>query len=204
MARTAHPPTPPHAVRPPTRRRDGRSLTTLVVLALVVAVLAGQAQRVAHAAGRLPDLWHARGVGDPFTGSEADSARGRLRPDLRSAIEAAIAGARSEGVELVVTSGWRSPDHQRWLLHRAVRRYGSLREAERWVATPADSRHVTGQAVDVGPPDAAAWLSAHGARWGLCQVFDNEPWHFELRTSRGGRCPARYPDNSHRPPRRGP
>ena len=28
---------------------------------------------------------------------------------------------------------------------------------------------------------ATAWLSEHGAAYGLCQIYDNEPWHYELR-----------------------
>ena len=30
-------------------------------------------------------------------------------------------------------------------------------------------------------PTATAWLSEHGAAYGLCQVYRNEPWHYELR-----------------------
>ena len=33
----------------------------------------------------------------------------------------------------------------------------------------------------VGPSSAAAWLSVHGAPYGLCQIYRNEPWHYELR-----------------------
>ena len=54
-------------------------------------------------------------------------------------------------------------------------------EAARWVATPATSAHVSGDAVDIGHADAAAWLSKHGAEYGLCQIYRNEPWHYELR-----------------------
>lgn len=38
-----------------------------------------------------------------------------------------------------------------------------------------------GDAVDIGHSDATAWLSKHGAEYGLCQIFRNEPWHYELR-----------------------
>ncbi|MBA9005727.1 D-alanyl-D-alanine carboxypeptidase [Thermomonospora cellulosilytica] len=30
-------------------------------------------------------------------------------------------------------------------------------------------------------PAAAAWLCEHGAAYGLCRIYDNEPWHDELR-----------------------
>ena len=48
-----------------------------------------------------------------------------------------------------------------------------------------------------GPTPAAQWLSAYGARYGLCQIYDNEPWHYELRPdARFYGCPARYADPS--------
>ena len=40
---------------------------------------------------------------------------------------------------------------------------------------------MSGDAVDIGPFDATAWLSEHGAHYGLCQIYRNEPWHYELR-----------------------
>ena len=49
------------------------------------------------------------------------------------------------------------------------------------MATPETSPHVSGDAVDIGTPDATAWLSEHGAEYGLCQIYRNEPWHYELR-----------------------
>jgi zinc D-Ala-D-Ala carboxypeptidase len=68
------------------------------------------------------------------------------------------------------------------------------------VATPATSPHVSGDAVDVGPSAAAAWLSEHGAAYGLCQIYGNEPWHYELRPEAVTRtCPATYADPTHDP-----
>jgi D-alanyl-D-alanine carboxypeptidase len=79
-------------------------------------------------------------------------------------------------------------------------KYGSEAEAARWVATPKTSAHVSGDAVDIGPSDAAAWLSAHGAEYGLCQIYDNEPWHYELRPAAVDHgCPAMYADAAHDP-----
>lgn len=68
------------------------------------------------------------------------------------------------------------------------------------MATPTTSAHVSGDAVDVGPSDAAAWLTRHGARYGLCRTYDNEPWHFELRRAAvDDGCPARYADPTEDP-----
>ena len=46
--------------------------------------------------------------------------------------------------------------------------------------------------------EAADWLSRHGSAYGLCQVFANEIWHYELATTPGGRCPEMLPDGSSR------
>lgn len=112
-----------------------------------------------------------------------------LDPDLYDALRAAEVDAAADGVEIRVTSGWRSRAYQQRLLDRAVEKYGSREEAERWVATPEDSSHVTGDAVDVGPTDAAYYLSQHGAAHGLCQTFAHEIWHYELRETPDGTCP---------------
>ena len=121
--------------------------------------------------------------------------RAELDPALLDALRRATADAADDGVELVVTSGRRSPEHQERLLRRAIAKYGSAEEAARWVATPETSPHVSGDAVDVGPSNATAWLSARGAEYGLCQIYGNEPWHFELRPEAVDHgCPPMYAD----------
>ena len=122
-----------------------------------------------------------------------------LDPDLLGALRRAATAAGDDGVELEVDSGWRSPAYQERLLREAIAEHGSEAAAARWVATPETSAHVQGDAVDVGP-SAAAWLSAHGAAHGLCQVYGNEPWHYELRPeAAGGGCPALYADPTQDP-----
>jgi D-alanyl-D-alanine carboxypeptidase len=122
-----------------------------------------------------------------------------LDPDLLKALREAATDAAGEGIEFYVNSGWRSPAYQNQLLRDAIAKYGSAEEAARWVATADTSPHVAGHAIDVGF-DARAWLSEHGARYGLCQIYRNEPWHYELRPEavRGG-CPPMYADPSHDP-----
>jgi zinc D-Ala-D-Ala carboxypeptidase len=123
-----------------------------------------------------------------------------LDPELLGALRQAATDAADDGVEFVVDSGWRSPDYQEQLLREAVSKYGSEEEAARWVATPDTSAHVSGDAVDIGPSDATAWLSEHGAEYGLCQIYRNEPWHYELRPDAIGHgCPPRYADPTHDP-----
>ena len=123
-----------------------------------------------------------------------------LDPALLSALRQAATDAADDGVEFFVDSGWRSPRYQEQLLHEAVSKYGSEKEAARWVATPNTSAHVSGHAVDIGPSDAAAWLSEHGAAYGLCQIYGNEPWHYELRPEAVDHgCPPMYADPTHDP-----
>jgi D-alanyl-D-alanine carboxypeptidase len=131
---------------------------------------------------------------------EHRAALANLDPALLGALRQAATDAADGGVELFVESGWRSPEHQEQLLQEAVSKYGSVEEAARWVATADTSAHVSGDAVDVGPSDAAAWLSEHGARYGLCQIYGNEPWHYELRPEAVDHgCPAMYADPTHDP-----
>ena len=123
-----------------------------------------------------------------------------LDPALLGALRQAATDAADDGVELVVDSGWRSPAYQEQLLHEAVLKYGSEEEAARWVATPDRSAHVSGDAVDIGPSGAAAWLSEHGAEHGLCQIYGNEPWHYELRPEAIAQgCPPTYSDPTQDP-----
>jgi D-alanyl-D-alanine carboxypeptidase len=123
-----------------------------------------------------------------------------LDPDLLGALRQAATDAADDGVEFVVDSGWRSPEYQEQLLQEAVSKYGSEEEAARWVATPNTSAHVSGDAVDIGPSDATAWLSEHGAEYGLCRIYGNEPWHYELRPEAiDAGCPPMYADPTHDP-----
>jgi zinc D-Ala-D-Ala carboxypeptidase len=124
----------------------------------------------------------------------------KLDPALLGALRQAAKDAAGEGVELVVDSGWRSRAYQEHLFQEAVVKYGSDQAAARWVATPSTSAHVSGDAVDIGPPGAAAWLSEHGAAHGLCQIYGNEPWHYELRPEAIDHgCPAMYADPTQDP-----
>jgi len=123
-----------------------------------------------------------------------------LDPALLGALRGAATDAANEGVEFVVNSGWRSPAYEEQLRREAIAKYGSEAEAARWVATGTTSAHVSGDAVDLGPTDATAWLSAHGAAYGLCQIYGNEPWHYELRPEAIARgCPAMYADPTQDP-----
>jgi hypothetical protein len=130
---------------------------------------------------------------------DAIPAVAKLDPALLGALRQAATDAQDDGVEFVVDSGWRSPEYQERLLQEAISEYGSEAEAARWVAGPDTSAHVSGDAIDLGR-DAAAWLSGHGAAYGLCQIYGNESWHYELRPEAVDHgCPPPYADPTHDP-----
>ncbi|MCW2757112.1 MAG: hypothetical protein JWO46_858 [Nocardioidaceae bacterium] len=123
-----------------------------------------------------------------------------LDPALLSALRNAATSAADDRVELLVNSGWRSRRYQERLFAQAVSTYGSAAKAARWVAAPGTSAHESGDAVDIGHSDAATWLSRHGSRYGLCQTYGDEPWHFELRPDAVDHgCPRMYADPTHDP-----
>jgi hypothetical protein len=123
-----------------------------------------------------------------------------LDPILLEALRSAASDAGKDGVEFLVNSGWRSPEYQEQLLRDAISEYGSEANAARWVGTAKTSAHVSGDAVDIGPFDATAWLSEYGAPYGLCQIYRNEAWHYELRPeATSGGCPPMYGDPTHDP-----
>lgn len=133
-------------------------------------------------------------VGASLSPFSDEPAVAKLDPALREALREAARAARADGIALRVNSGWRSARYQQALLNRAVTTYGSVEVARQYVKPPAESSHVTGEAVDVGPVDADLWLSQHGSEYGLCQIYANERWHFERATAPGGACPAMASD----------
>lgn len=132
----------------------------------------------------LPGLTQAAG---PATG---------LDEELRSRFDEAAADAARDGVELTLTSGWRSAADQQAIVEDTVERRGSAAEARRWVLPPESSAHVAGLAIDVGKTEGALWLGARSEQYGLCQTYANEMWHFEPVIERGGTCPPMHEDSS--------
>jgi LAS superfamily LD-carboxypeptidase LdcB len=111
--------------------------------------------------------------------------------------KAAQAAAKKDGQKIYIASGYRSLEHQKDLFAQAIKKYGSTKEASKWVAPPLVSHHPWGVAIDVNYPDepvGAGWLEVNGSKFGLCRVFDNEWWHFEPVIAPGWKCPALVPD----------
>jgi zinc D-Ala-D-Ala carboxypeptidase len=117
-----------------------------------------------------------------------------LDPMLLKAVQDAARRAAEEGIDMQITSGWRSKGFQQRLFDGAVQDYGSVDEARKFVASPEVSKHVTGEAVDIAPVDADKWLIRNGPQFGLCQIYANEIWHFELAADEHGNCPPLKPN----------
>lgn len=119
---------------------------------------------------------------------------GAIDPSLSRAFGKARTAAQTAGLDLQVTSGFCGVATQQRLYDQANAKYGTAERARRWVLPPAESAHVNGLAIDVGPRAAAAWLEKNGVRYGLCRRYVNEWWHFErLAPAIGQQCPALEP-----------
>jgi zinc D-Ala-D-Ala carboxypeptidase len=119
---------------------------------------------------------------------------GWLDPALLNAIQNASKKAETAGIDIRINSGWRSRGFQQRLFDDGVRTYGSVEAAREFVASPDASKHVQGKAVDITPVEADRWLIANGPQFGLCQIYANELWHFELAVDSQGRCPPLKPN----------
>ena len=104
----------------------------------------------------------------------------RLYAPAANAWKAAVAAARSQGIDLRLTDSYRSYDQQVALAAaKGLTSDGGL------AAAPGTSNHGWGLAVDVNVDDAAAriWLRANGHRFGFVEAVRGEPWHWEFRPS---------------------
>lgn len=122
----------------------------------------------------------------------------RIYPDLQDMFDAAL----SDGVDLVVRSGYRSEEEQKALMinkigefrKKGLSRSEAREKALRWVAMPGTSEHQLGFAVDInaenGTTDekAYSWLSDNAHKYGFILRYPSdkshitgityEPWHF--------------------------
>lgn len=129
--------------------------------------------------------------------TDASGEATELHPLLATRFSVAQSFARADGVELSLTSGFRSLTRQQMLFDREVVIRGSESEAAKWVLPPKFSKHPRGLAIDVNYPDGrteALWLERNGSRFGLCRVYANEWWHFEGVIAPGQACPELAPN----------
>lgn len=127
----------------------------------------------------------------PIAANRAGHRLSRLvMPDLLAMIEA----ARSDGIELMVSSAYRSYRYQAGLYERHVEQHGEA-AADRVSARPGHSQHQLGTTIDFGSIAAGygdtpngRWLAASAWRFGFSLSYpagyeeytgyDYEPWHF--------------------------
>ncbi|SDC91067.1 D-alanyl-D-alanine carboxypeptidase [Sanguibacter gelidistatuariae] len=189
------PPTSRPTSRPSGASRRGRRTTAGLVVGLVAVVVAvglllgGVFSRPSAAGTTTGPISAAGPVPAPGPATHLDDG-------LRATFDEAAADAARDGVELTLTSGWRSAADQQGLVDAALERYGSAEAARRWVLPPEASAHVAGLAIDVGPTEGALWLGERSERYGLCRTYANEVWHFEPVIERGGTCPSMHEDAS--------
>jgi hypothetical protein len=179
---------------------DGNSVPPVVVAQELPSIVCFDVQsRITHTVteSSCPPEFLFLGDG-PLT--ELTDARGEateLHPLLATRFSVAQSFARVDGVELFLTSGFRSLSRQQMLFDREVAMRGSESEAAKWVLPPQFSKHPRGLAIDVNYPDGrdeALWLERNGSRFGLCRVYANEWWHFEGVIAPGQACPDLDPN----------
>jgi len=190
-----------HGIPEKAVRARSRAIVLIRLVAVIVAIGAAAllvgggatalVRAVAHGTGGGP--WGTRPAGFAPTGPTP--AATALDDDLLRRFDAAARAAAADGVTLTITSGWRSAAQQQQLIDQDVATYG-VAAAHKLVLPPAESAHVRGEAIDVGPSSGAAWLATHGASFGLCRTYANEAWHFEPVIDPGGSCPAPHADAS--------
>jgi len=111
-----------------------------------------------------------------------------LQPSFAQALYNMITSAPANiGKQIQVFSGFRSEERQKQLWAGALRKYGSVAAARRWVAPPTGvagsqgSRHNWGVAADLkfGSPAAQKWVHANCSKFGLGFRMGHEKWHIE-------------------------
>ncbi len=122
----------------------------------------------------------------------------RLTPGTAVAWSDMVAAADTDGVRLMIVSGFRSVDYQARLIRKKINAGQPVSDILTVNAAPGHSEHHTGRAVDIATPgsrplteefeatDAFSWLVGNAARFGFSMSYprDNpggfiyEPWHW--------------------------
>lgn len=105
---------------------------------------------------------------------------GGVNPEFGRRLAALV---KASGGRVRIGNDYRSTARQAQLFAAAVKKYGSVAAARKWVAPPGHSKHNAGLAADLKGDIALAHQLA--AQFGLYFPMGHEPWHVELRGSRG-------------------
>ena len=93
-----------------------------------------------------------------------------MRPDVALAFDRMAAAAATDGVNLIVNSGFRTNAEQAALF--------AAHPDPKWVAPPGQSLHRLGTELDLGPAGAYGWLSRNAGRFHFVQRYSWERWHY--------------------------
>ena len=122
-----------------------------------------------------------------------------MRAEAAEAFHLMVESAAKDGIEIKMTTAYRSYAYQKTLFESYVSLYGEA-EASRFSAKPGQSEHQTGLAVDVSSPsvnyqlsdsfgetEEGMWLAAHAQEFGFIIRYPSgkeeitgysaEPWH---------------------------
>lgn len=122
----------------------------------------------------------------------------RLTPKTARKWAAMVDAAASDGVTLLIVSGFRGFDYQARLIRKKINAGQVVSDILRVNAAPGFSEHHTGRAVDIATPgsrplteefedsDAFCWLVENAARFGFSMTYPREnpfgfiyePWHW--------------------------
>lgn len=158
---------------------DAASFAPVRAKAAVVAGLReGDGQRVeASAVAEAAAPYSASGgggtgmaTGGGYSGSLIYRDGEGMRPDVAAAYDQMAAAARSDGIVLLVVSGFRSDAEQAELF--------AAHPDPTWVAPPGHSLHRCATELDIGPDAAYSWLASNAGRFGFVQRYGWEPWHY--------------------------
>lgn len=136
----------------------------------------------------------------------SDGRRIELEPAAAAAWRAMVVAAGSEGITLLLISGFRSVQRQQEILERKLAAGETIGSILRVNAAPGYSEHHTGRAVDIGTPGcppleerfeetpAYGWLSRNADRFGFSLSYPRnnpngiiyEPWHWLHRVGVSG------------------
>ncbi|MGN6257482.1 MAG: transglycosylase SLT domain-containing protein [Solirubrobacterales bacterium] len=158
---------------------DADSFAPVRAKATIVAGLrGGQGQRVeasavaeaaapyGAAAGGATGMATGGGYSGPLVYRDGEG----MRPDVAAAYDQMAVAARSDGIVLLVVSGFRSDAEQAELF--------AAHPDPTWVAPPGHSLHRCATELDLGPSSAYAWLAANATRFGFVQRYSWEAWHY--------------------------
>lgn len=106
------------------------------------------------------------GYGGPLAMRDGEG----MRPDVGAAYDRMVLAARSDGIALVVVSGFRSDAEQAELF--------AAHPDPTWVAPPGHSLHRCATELDLGPSSAYGWLAGNAGRFGFVQRYSWEAWHY--------------------------